>query len=74
MSSVKTLIDRAKIPRQTHLIAVGEDGSVREAKEGDTDVVEVTAEKDMLPVAIDSPLRTFFLLALPPPDTDSPPW
>lgn len=73
MSSVKTLINRAKIPRETHLIAVGEDGSVREAKEGDTDLDEVSAPKDMLPVAIDSPLRTSSLLTLPPPDPDSPP-
>ncbi|BGP32065.1 hypothetical protein JCM10296v2_003844 [Rhodotorula toruloides] len=64
MYSVKTLINRAKIPRQTHLIAVSEDGSVREAKEGDTDVVEISAEKDMLPVAIDSPLRTWGAFSL----------
>ncbi|GAA5976716.1 hypothetical protein JCM10908_005605 [Rhodotorula pacifica] len=56
---LKKLIRRARIEREPVLLAVGGDGSVREATDNDTDVVEVAAEKDMLPVPHDSPLRTW---------------
>ena len=68
MTVVRRFANKVAIEPELEPVYVGSDGIVRTATAGDTDSKDgelITAERDMLPVAWDSPLRTwgFFSMA-----------
>ncbi|GAA5971372.1 hypothetical protein JCM11641_008327 [Rhodosporidiobolus odoratus] len=58
--TVSTLINRFRIERETSSTVVGPDGSMFTPADGDkTEGITLEAEKDMLPVPLDDPKRTW---------------
>ncbi|GAA5893483.1 hypothetical protein JCM6882_007834 [Rhodosporidiobolus microsporus] len=53
------VIDKIRLEPETNLFVVESGGQVRAATDADQASLEITASKDMLPVPLDSPQRTF---------------